>query len=137
MRLVIFFWWLVGSSSAFEASRLRGVVCSQVAAALIVASPCGATEALFEANCAACHAGGGNVVSRGKTLKMGDLEANASADMASLVRIIADGKGAMPGYGETCAPKGACTFGKRLSDDDIEVLAKYVLDQAQGGWVTR
>lgn len=32
--------------------------------------------------------------------------------------------------------QGACTFGPRLSDEDIQQLAAYVLAQAQAGWPT-
>jgi hypothetical protein len=30
--------------------------------------------------------------------------------------------------------KGACTFGPRLSDDDVRALSQYVLDRAADGW---
>ncbi len=32
--------------------------------------------------------------------------------------------------------QGACTFGPRLADEDIQQLAAYVLAQAQAGWPT-
>lgn len=40
----------------------------------------------------------------------------------------------MPGFGTECAPKGQCTFGPRLSDDDIKSLADFVLAKAAAGW---
>lgn len=40
----------------------------------------------------------------------------------------------MPGYGDGCAPKGACTFGKRLTDDEIHDLSEYVLARARSSW---
>jgi cytochrome c6 len=48
--------------------------------------------------------------------------------------LIERGKGKMPGYGESCAPKGACTFGARLDADEIDALATYVLDRAAVDW---
>ena len=84
---------------------------------------------LFEANCAACHAGGGNVVARGKTLDRAALTAN-NVDIATIVTM---GKNQMPGFGEACAPKPACTFGARLSDADIAEVSKWVDARADDG----
>jgi cytochrome c6 len=77
---------------------------------------------VFSANCAACHAGGGNVINRAKTLKQ---EALAQYEMASLKAIqhqVTTGKNAMPPF------KG------RLTDQQIEDVAAYVLEQAEKGW---
>ena len=52
----------------------------------------------------------------------------------ALYDIIYSGKGRMPGYGAGCAPAGACTFGARLADADVEALAAYVLQRAGEGW---
>lgn len=38
------------------------------------------------------------------------------------------------GYGEKCSPKGQCTFGPRLQDDEIKMLAEFVKSQAESGW---
>jgi hypothetical protein len=38
------------------------------------------------------------------------------------------------GFGEKCTPRGQCTFGPRLSEDDIKILASFVKSQAQNGW---
>ena len=84
---------------------------------------------LFEAKCAACHAGGGNVVARGKTLDRAALTAN-NVDIATIVTM---GKNQMPGFGEACAPKPACTFGARLSDADIAEVSKWVDARADDG----
>ena len=84
---------------------------------------------LFEAKCAACHAGGGNVVARGKTLDRAALTAN-NADIEAIVTM---GKNQMPGFGEACSPKPACTFGARLSDADIAEVSKWVDARADDG----
>ena len=84
---------------------------------------------LFEAKCAACHAGGGNVVARSKTLDRAALTAN-NVDIETIVTM---GKNQMPGFGEACAPKPACTFGERLSDADIAEVSKWVDARADDG----
>ncbi|MBE9251584.1 c-type cytochrome [Dolichospermum sp. LEGE 00240] len=81
--------------------------------------------AIFKANCAQCHTGGGNIVNRAKTLKKEALE---KYDMYSAEKIIAQvtkGKGAMP------------AFGRRLKPAQIENVAAYVLEQADKGWPKR
>lgn len=81
---------------------------------------------VFAANCAACHAGGGNVVMANKTLKKEALEqylANYSDGAeAAIAYQVTNGKGAMP------------AFGGRLSDADIANVAAYVASQAESGW---
>ncbi|KAK3264418.1 hypothetical protein CYMTET_26842 [Cymbomonas tetramitiformis] len=89
---------------------------------------------VFQKSCAGCHSGGGNVVAPNKTLRQGDLEANSVFDIQGLSSTISSGKGKMPGYGVECAPRGQCTFGPRLSDNTIESLSQYVLQQAAAGW---
>ena len=41
--------------------------------------------------------------------------------------IIALGRQRMPGFSVACAPKGQCTFGDRLTEEEIDNLAKFVL----------
>ena len=55
------------------------------------------------------------------------LERNGLTDAGAVRAIIYGGKRKMPGYGEECTPRGACTFGPRLSDDQIAALADFVL----------
>lgn len=38
------------------------------------------------------------------------------------------------GFGEKCTPKGQCTFGARLQDEEIKLLAEFVRLQADRGW---
>ncbi|MBR8828793.1 MAG: c-type cytochrome [Gomphosphaeria aponina SAG 52.96 = DSM 107014] len=78
--------------------------------------------AVFTANCNACHLGGKNVVNATKTLNKADLE---KYDMLSLDAIkyqITKGKKAMP------------AFLGRLTDEQIDDVAAYVLAQAEKGW---
>jgi cytochrome c6 len=91
-------------------------------------------EQTFASTCAGCHAGGGNIVRREATLKLEDLTKYGVDSVDELYNVIYSGKGSMPGYGEGCTPKGACTFGRRLSENDVRDLAEYVLKQAKAGW---
>ena len=111
------------------ASRARELL---AALAVAVATAAGASAGasaeevgeVFGRSCAGCHVNGGNVLDGGKTLSSRDLERNLGAVNVDVVSaIIANGKGRMPGYGESCAPKGACTFGPRLSEAEIGCVA--------------
>ncbi|KAL6761834.1 hypothetical protein V8C86DRAFT_2528657 [Haematococcus lacustris] len=109
-----------------------------------------ATEQTFTMKCAGCHAGGGNVLAAGASLFPDDLKRNGYTDAQSLYTLIYKGKfdvkqvclafvalcnqGKMPGYGKECAPKGQCTFGPRLADEEVQSLAEYVLERAAAGW---
>nr|WP_315874685.1 c-type cytochrome [Thermocoleostomius sinensis] len=77
---------------------------------------------VFSANCAACHIGGGNLVNATKTLKKSDLEKYEMASLDAIKTQVTNGKAAMPAF------KG------RLTDQQIEDVAMYVLDQAEKGW---
>lgn len=83
---------------------------------------------------AGCHSGGGNVVAAGATLFTGDLQRNGVADPESLYKLIYAGKNKMPGFGKECAPKGKCTFGPRLEDEEITALSAYVMERAAADW---
>lgn len=77
---------------------------------------------IFSANCAACHAGGGNVVNATKTLRKDALERYDMASEEAIINQVTNGKNAMPAF------KG------RLSDTDIADVAAYVLSKAESGW---
>jgi cytochrome c6 len=78
--------------------------------------------ALFKANCAACHAGGKNLVNSAKSLKKTDLEKYGMYSSEAIITQVTKGKGAMP------------AFGKKLKGDEIQGIAAYVLEQAENGW---
>ena len=77
---------------------------------------------LFSQNCAACHAGGNNLVNAMKTLKKGALVIYDMYSEEAIAYQVTNGKNAMP------------AFGKRFSSEQIEHLAQYVLAQADKGW---
>lgn len=51
-----------------------------------------------------------------------------------IYRVTYYGKGRMPGFGEKCTPRGQCTFGPRLTENEIKILAEFVKSQADQGW---
>ncbi|KAF3781851.1 Cytochrome c6 [Nymphaea thermarum] len=59
---------------------------------------------------------------------------NGVSTEESIYEITCHGKGRMPGFGEKCTPRGQCTFGPRLQDDEIKLLAMFVKLQAEQGW---
>lgn len=85
-------------------------------------------KVLFETNCAVCHAGGGNVILRSKTLDRVDLE-REGFDKEAIEIIIARGRGAMPGFGLTENSRRA-----HLEVEEISDIADYVEAQAEAGW---
>ncbi|XP_031505278.1 cytochrome c6, chloroplastic-like [Nymphaea colorata] len=89
---------------------------------------------LFRTSCIGCHDGGGNILQPGATLFGNDLERNGVSTEESIYEITYYGKGRMPGFGEKCTPRGQCTFGARLQDDEIKLLAMFVKSQAEQGW---
>jgi len=87
-----------------------------------IAGDATAGKAVFSANCAACHAGGKNVINPAKTLSKADLEKNGVDTLDAIVYQVTKGKAAMP------------SFLGRLNDKQIEDVATYVLEQAEKGW---
>merc|ERR1711924_479510 len=79
-------------------------------------------EAIFNGNCAACHAGGNNSVVPEKKLKKEALQKYGKYSVALIQQQATNGNGAMPAFGE------------KLSPEDIEDVATYVLGQADKDW---
>ncbi|WP_370623557.1 c-type cytochrome [cf. Phormidesmis sp. LEGE 11477] len=77
---------------------------------------------LFTENCAACHAGGGNIIRRGKNLKQRAMRRNGYEDVGAIASIVTQGKGIMPAYAD------------RLSAEEISAIAQYVHEQSESGW---
>jgi len=115
---------IAGESNAIESN----VTATQIAATPNTAAP--NASVLFEQNCAACHGGGGNIVRRGKNLKVKALKRYGMDSQAAIANIITNGKGIMSAYGEA-AEYGAPT---RLTTAEIDALADYVLAQAALDW---
>jgi cytochrome c6 len=109
-------------------TRLLSIFCVFLTAmTLIFVQPAWAGDSasgakIFSANCAACHAGGKNIVNGAKTLRKGDLEKYAMNSIEAITTQVNNGKNAMPAF------KG------RLTDAEIEDVATYVLSQSEAGW---
>lgn len=99
---------------------------------LAIDAPRGA--ALFRKSCIGCHDAGGNLIQPGATLFSKDLQKNGVDSEEELYSITYNGKGRMPGFGVKCMPRGQCTFGPRLQDEEISLLAQFVKMQADQGW---
>ncbi|CAL8467335.1 g6872 [Coccomyxa elongata] len=126
-----------GASYADNNQTFIANVVAIAAAACLFASPSHADEETtlsFNKNCIGCHVGGGNVVQAGATLREGDLKRNGVASVEAIYDLVYNGRQKMPGYGTGCTPKGKCTFGPRLSDEEIQRLSQYVVEQAAADW---
>ena len=77
---------------------------------------------LFSQHCAGCHVNGGNIIRRGKTLKLAALERQGLASREAIATIASEGIGQMSGYGD------------QLGADGITEIADWVWQQAQLGW---
>ncbi len=77
---------------------------------------------VFEAQCAGCHVGGGNIVRRGKNLKLKTLQKNKVDTIAAISALVTAGKGNMSAYGD------------RIGPTEIQAVSAYVLDQAAKNW---
>ena len=128
---------LIGSAAAFapaaqqragvQLEAKKDVAAFLGAAALFapVAAFAGDVESgatIFAGNCAACHAGGNNVIAAEKTLRKDALDSYLAGgrNEKSVMTQVTNGKNAMP------------AFGGRLSDEEIGDVAAYVIDQANG-----
>jgi len=101
-----------------------GAVAFGVAVSPAVAANVGEGETIFNGNCAACHAGGQNVIMPDKTLEKEALESylTGGRNEAAVRTQVTNGKNAMP------------AFGGRLSDEDIANVAAYVIQTSEEGW---
>ncbi|MDZ8023499.1 MAG: cytochrome c6 PetJ [Nostoc sp. SerVER01] len=81
---------------------------------------------IFEANCASCHIGGGNILITEKTLKKEALSKYLkdydNDSIQAIIHQVQNGKNAMP------------AFKDKLSPEEILQVAAYVFQNAQQGW---
>ena len=79
-------------------------------------------EKIFEIHCAGCHPNGGNIIRRGKSLKIKALKRNRMDSIDAIAHTVTIGKSPMSAYADT------------LSADEIQTVSAYVLAQAEHGW---
>ena len=77
---------------------------------------------VFKTNCAGCHINGGNIIRRGKNLKMRAMKKYNMDSVSAISQIVTYGKYNMSAYNET------------LSESEIQAVSTYVLFQAQNNW---
>ena len=77
-------------------------------------------EQLFETNCMGCHINGKNLIIPEKNLQKETLKNNGMDTVDSLMYQITNGKNGMP------------AFGGRLTENQIETIAYYVLERSEG-----
>jgi cytochrome c6 len=77
---------------------------------------------IFSVECAGCHINGGNIIRRGKTLKLKALKRNGVDSLAEIAALVANGKNIMSAYKD------------RLSEQQIQDVSAYVLEQAGKDW---
>lgn len=79
-------------------------------------------QLIFEAQCVGCHVHGGNIIRRGKTLKLKALQRNHRDSVEAIANLVRNGKMPMSAYKDT------------LTEQEILDVSAYVLNQAQQGW---
>ncbi|MGB6297109.1 MAG: c-type cytochrome [Rivularia sp. (in: cyanobacteria)] len=77
---------------------------------------------IFSANCAGCHINGGNIIRRGKNLKMKALKRYKMDSVEAISNIVTYGKNNMSAYKD------------RLTESEIQAVSTYVLNQAENNW---
>ena len=80
-------------------------------------------ENLFKHNCAGCHINGGNIIRRSKNLKISALKRNGIDNPEAIAKIARKGVGIMSGYEDV------------LGDNGDQIVANWILEQAQKAWV--
>ena len=83
----------------------------------------GLGESLFKHNCAGCHINGVNIIRRSKNLKISSLKRNGIDNPEAIAKIARQGVGIMSGYED------------ELGDNGDQIVANWVLEQAQKAWV--
>ena len=112
---------------------MRALLSFAAALILLIAAPVSALAGdvangakVFSANCAACHAGGGNVVNGEHTLQQDDLKAYLAqynnGHESAIVAQVTYGLNEMPAFIGT------------LTENQISDVAAYVEEQASNGW---
>ena len=77
---------------------------------------------VFSVHCAGCHINGGNIVRRGKNLKKKALKKYGMDSVEAITSIVTNGKSNMSAYKD------------RLTEQQIQDVAAYVLEQADKDW---
>ncbi len=82
-----------------------------------------AGEEIFQNHCSGCHIKGGNIIRRGKTLKLSALKRNGLDNPEVIAEIALKGIGNMDGYE------------KVLKEGEEQIVAQWIWEQAQNAWI--
>jgi cytochrome c6 len=74
-------------------------------------------ELMFQKNCMACHIGGNNMILPEKNLRKQALKANGMDNVDAIMYQVTNGKNGMP------------AFGGRFTEEQIERVSRYVLQE--------
>ncbi|MGB5961664.1 MAG: c-type cytochrome [Coleofasciculaceae cyanobacterium] len=77
---------------------------------------------IFSVECAGCHVNGGNIIRRGKNLKLKALKRNHLDSLQEIASLVSNGKNIMSAYKD------------KLSEQQIQDVSAYVLEQAAKDW---
>ena len=77
---------------------------------------------LFGQHCAGCHVNGGNIIRRGKNLKLATLQRQGLDSTEAIANIARNGIGQMSGYSD------------KLGAGGDQLVAAWILKQAQNAW---
>ena len=83
----------------------------------------GSGAQLFDLHCAGCHPNGGNIICRGRTLKLKALEKHDLNNPQAIAQIAREGIGQMSGYADA------------LGEGNDTVVAEWIWQQAQNAWI--
>ena len=78
---------------------------------------------LFISHCTGCHVNGGNIIRRGKTLRLSALKRNGVDSQEEIAKIAREGIGIMSGYKND------------LGEGGDKQVAIWIFEQAQNAWV--
>jgi cytochrome c6 len=106
LKLVLVTFWLLTSTFTLPASAADTANGAQI----------------FSVHCAGCHINGGNIIRRDKNLKKQALKKYGMDSIEAVTSIVTNGKNNMSAYKD------------RLSEQEIQDVAAYVLEQAETNW---
>ena len=107
---------------------VRKIVLVSLMLVIVAIAPCpswgipATGQDLFNNNCSGCHVNGGNIIRRGRTLKMAALKRNGIDNPEAIARIAREGIGQMSGYSEA------------LGEGGDRIVAEWIWEQAQNAW---
>ncbi len=80
-------------------------------------------EELFIQHCSGCHVNGGNIIRRGKNLKLSALKRYGIDSPEEIAKIARLGTGSMSGYQEV------------LGEGGDQLVANWIWEKAQNAWI--